>query len=66
MPVQVTNIKAADPGVGFTLEVTAPDVSVNNSLRAVVTLTNPTAPAQDSFVSEIWVKNRIEKDHNSL
>ena len=62
MPVQVTNIKAADPGVGFTLEVTAPDVSVNNSLRAVVTLTNPTAPAQDSFVSEIWVKNRIEKD----
>lgn len=62
MPVQVSNVKAADPGVGFTIEVTPPDQSLNNSLRAVVTLIDPLGPLQDIFTSEVWVKNRISRD----
>jgi len=62
MPVVVTNIKAADPGVGFTIEVTPPEESLNNTLRAVVTLTNPVRRDIGAYTSEVWVKNPIRKD----
>ncbi len=63
MPIQVSNVKAADPGVAFTLEVPANEPPLNDTFRAVVTITDHSrtqrtgAPPTNVFTSEVWVKN---------
>lgn len=61
MPVGVSNIKAADPGVAFTLEIPADEPSLGTSLRAVVTITyfDPQHARERIFVSEVWARDPI-------
>lgn len=65
MPVQVSNVKAADPGVAFTLEVPSSEPPLAATIRAVVTLTdsiqsyNPLHSEVRVFTSEVWVRNPI-------
>ena len=58
MPVAVTNVKAADPGVAFTLEVPAKEPPIGTSIRSVVTITDPNQPA-GTFISEVWARDPI-------
>ncbi|MDX1906535.1 MAG: hypothetical protein SF053_05815 [Bacteroidia bacterium] len=54
VPVQAKTIKAADPGIGFTLEFDSP---LNDTLKAVITLTDPLS--QQSYTSEVTLTNAI-------
>ena len=62
MPVQVSNIKAVDPGVAFTLEVPANEPPIGTSIRAVVKITDPNrspGPHEGHFTSEVWARDAI-------
>ena len=62
MPVKVTNVKAADPGVAFTLEVPTNEPPLGTSIRAVVKITDPNSLpgyGEGHFTSEVWARDAI-------
>ncbi|MCC6283111.1 MAG: hypothetical protein IT262_21065 [Saprospiraceae bacterium] len=62
MPVQVSNVKAADPGVAFTLEVPANEPPLGTSIRAVVKIKDPnllTDYGEGLYTSEVWARDPI-------
>ncbi|MDX2068692.1 MAG: hypothetical protein SFV55_09715 [Haliscomenobacter sp.] len=56
MPTRVGDVKAADPGLGFTLTFDSP---LHSTLRVVITMTDLQQPGNGSYQSEVNILNNI-------
>ena len=56
MPTRVDSVKAADPGIGFTLKFDSP---LGSTLRVVITMTDLQQPKKGNYTSEVILNNSI-------
>ena len=56
MPTRVGDVKAADPGIGFTLNFDSP---LGSTLRVVITMTDLQQPKKGNYTSEVILNNSI-------
>jgi hypothetical protein len=53
---RVSDVKAADPGIGFTLNF---DSALGSTLRVVITMTDLQQPTKGNYTSEVTLNNTI-------